>query len=340
VGGPGGEPAAAAPTWADVSYRDADGAGSGGVAGQSAPAGVVGGSTRLQAAMSRLLAAALWAALALALVLGLVNCAGAVADRPPAAGATGPVPPPGGCAELVVAAWLAGDAGALTAVPGASRQAPVEDRRRAVATYTAAVAPGTAAWGFLVAAQVEQRDDHERWQPAGLQFFTVTMVESGGGCQGWSPAALPARVSAPRLTGEVASPYTVVLDHQGSELAATLQAFFAGMLTGVGSVERYVAPGVSVPVVEAPRYAEVRLVELRARAGSAIGRDARVPADGTRVALLATVVAEPDGDALPLVYPVTVGVRGGRWEVTATDPVVGREPGGPPHDPSRREEDT
>lgn len=285
-------------------------------------AGPVGGSSRVQAGLSRLLAYGLWGGIALALVLGLVNCAGPAASPSPRAVAPvapQPVPPPGGCAELVVSAWLAGDTGLLAGVPGVPRGQLEPGLRQATRTYTASVTPGSGAWGYLIGADVQTFDPEAgQWQPAGTQFFAVTMVPSTGGCQGWSPAALPAQVPGPRLagtaTGEAA--YPASLPSSDTPLSETLAAFFAGMLAGAGDLERYLAPGVVIaPLAPAP-YQEVSLTELRARVELA----APVPADGTVVQLLATV--SPDPDQLPLVYPVTAGVRGGRWEVIAIDQMV------------------
>lgn len=293
-----------------------------------AEAGHVEGSSRAQAALSRALAYGLWGGIALALVLGLVNCAGSSATAPPPStdpAPAQPVPPPGGCAELVVAAWLAGNTDILSDIPGVPNARPEPGRRQATRTYTAAVTPGNGAWAYLVGAEVQVREEEgDPWQPAGTQFFTVTMMPSGVGCQGWSPAALPAQTSPPLLASDVSPlPYRSSLPHSGTELSATLEAFFAGLLTGAGDLERYVAPGVFIPAVVPPPYQQVGITELRAHADHPIEqRGTAIPPDGTVVQLLATVETD-EGDDLPLVYPVTVGVRGGRWEVVAVDPLVG-----------------
>jgi hypothetical protein len=289
--------------------------------------GTVGGSSRLQATLSRGLAYGLWGLLAIAVVVGLVNCAGTPSAAPPADTGDAPmpmVPPPGGCAELVVAAWLAGDTGLLADVPGVPRRQPEPGRRQATRTYTAAVTPGEHAWGYLVGADVhvseETPEGDLQWQPAGTQFFMVTMVASdaASGCQGWRPAALPAQVPAPQLGGGDASvPYPESLPDSGTELSQTLEAFFNGLLAGTGDLERYVAPGVAIPALAPPPYQQVSVTELRAR----VELPAEVPADGTVAQVLVTVAATDDD--LPLVYPVTVGVRGGRWEVVAIETLVG-----------------
>lgn len=295
-------------------------------------AGHIGGSSRAQATLSRLLAYLLWGGIAVALALGLVNCAGGAPSAAPqsadVAPAAPPIPPPGGCAELVVSAWLAGDAATLANVAGMPRTDPEPDRRRATHTYTASVTPGNGAWAYLIGADVQVRDDQDRWQPAGRQFFSVTMVPSAGGCQGWAPAALPAQATAPQLAaaGEPTLPYEVTLPTSGTDLAAALDEFFAGLLAGAENLDRYVAPGATVQAVVPPPYEAVSVTGLRAR-DDPTDRGTVVPPDGTVLELLATVATDPTGDAttdyLPLVYPLTVAVRGGRWEVVAIDPLVG-----------------
>lgn len=294
-------------------------------------AGPVGGSTRVQATLSRATAYGLWGAVALALVLGLVNCAGRPGAAPPPAPEAGPtpepVPPPGGCAELAVASWLAGDPDTFTDGVDPPRQRPAQERRRARRTYTVAATPepGSGRWGYLVGVDVERRDgDSDSWRPAGRQFFTVTLAATGNrGCGGWSAVAPPARVPAPALAGGANPGYPTTLPVSGSALSETLAAFFTAVLTGDGSAERYLAPGAQVPAWAETPYGEVRLAGLRASSGHEGTAGPGPPADGTVARLLVTVVAEPDEAPLPLVYPVTAEVRGGRWEVTAINPVVG-----------------
>jgi hypothetical protein len=285
--------------------------------------GTVGGSTRAQAAASLALRYGLWGGLILAVLLGVINTASFAtgSDSPPPAPAaeTEAVAPPGGCAEVVVAAWLAGDQELLDGVTGITGRAPAPDLRRAVHTYTASATGGEQGWAYLVGAEVQVRQEGQSWRPAGLQFFAVTMLPTGGGCAGWAPAALPAQVAAPQLASPPL-PYPETLPVSGTGLSETLTAFFTGMLTGTGNPERYLAPGTTVAFPAPPPYREVTLDELRAPADAPVDRGSQTPADGTVVPLLATVGTGPD--SLPLVYPVTAGVRDGRWEVLALDPLV------------------
>jgi hypothetical protein len=291
-----------------------------------AATGSVGGDSRLQATLSRGLAVTLWIAIGLALLLGLLNLSRGAGPAPPIADPVvgqQPQAPPGGCAELLVAGWIAGDTSLRPSGPAASARQR-EHEREAVRTHTAGVWLGADAgtWAYLVAAEVRERPaPDEPWHDAGLHFFRVTMEESGGGCQGWTPAALPMQVPAPDLAATSPSRYPVALASSGTDLSRTLEAFFTGMLTGAGDVERYLAPGATIAPIVPPPYVDANLTDLRGWAGAP--RD-EVPPDGTVVRVLASVAV--DRAALPLVYPVTVGVRGGRWEVHAVDPFVGAQP--------------
>lgn len=287
-------------------------------------AGRIGGP-RLTAAASRWLAYGLWTVVGLALLLGLVNCAQRPAapptlDDPAVQGP--PAAPPGGCAELVVAAWLSGEADQLAA--RAAPRSPDGLERRAVRTHTLAAAAGSRPdrWGYLVGAQVQEREGADGpWRDAGTHYFAVTMVAADAGCGGWRPAALPMQVAAPALDPDPPGSYPVPLATSGTALSDTLQAFFGGMLTGTGGLDRYLAPGATIAPVTPPPYAEIGISELRAGAGVPLRRGDELPPDGTAVRLLVTVTA--DRATLPMTYPVTVAMRGGRWEVVAIDPLVG-----------------
>lgn len=288
--------------------------------------GPVGRSSRAQASATRMAAYGLWGAIGLALVLGLVNCAGTPAAAPddePSTTAAEPAAPPGGCAELAVAAWLAGDTALLSGLPDAARARPERGRRRADLTYTlSATQADPDRWVYLVAAQVSERESSEdRWQSAGTQFYTVTLAPAVDGCGGWAPAALPARVTPPALVTEGAADYSIGLPTSGTPLTETLAAFFTALLTGTGELERYTAPGVTIAGFDPAPYPYVELIDVRAHAGTPLDRSAYVPADGTTARVLVTVATDPDGTDLPLSYPVTVTVRGGRWEVVAIDSV-------------------
>src|SRR5690606_4612526 len=155
----------------------------------------------------------------------------------------------------------------LSGVAGLPRGRIEPGRRRAGHIYTAAATPGHGAWGYLIGAEGEQRDENGRWRSAGLRFFSVTMQppSDGSGFQGRAPGALPADVPAPQLGGGATPGYEVSLPAPGTELSQTLTAFSNGLLAGTENVERYVAPGVFIPTLTPPPYKQVEVTDLRAR---------------------------------------------------------------------------
>lgn len=262
-----------------------------------------------QAALTRGLAALLWGAVGLALVLGLVNCArfAPAPEHEP----TDPAPravagPPTGCAEQVVAAWLAGEATRLGVTAGDDEPAHHVER---TFTVSATAVESPTRWVYVVGAQLRDGADRD----AEVPHFAVTMIQTGAGCQGWSPAALPMRVAAPSLTVAAPAHYPVALPASDTALSNTLHVFFNGLLAGGDGLDRYLAPQAQITALVPPPYSEVRVTEVRA--ATEVPSDA--PADGTTVALLVTV-AVPEA-ALPLTYPVTLAARAGRWEVFAID---------------------
>src|SRR5205814_1111465 len=107
----------------------------------------------------------LWTLLVGAVLLGLAGLAAFLAPPPAASGGGGQptaaastVPaPPGGCAELVVTAWLAGDTVTLRPLLGGDVPRLPAGQRAAQRTYTVttAGAPGPVpAWSFVIGADV------------------------------------------------------------------------------------------------------------------------------------------------------------------------------------------
>lgn len=302
------------------------------------PAEGIRGSSRQQAGASRSLHALLWTLLIGAVLLGLVGLLNVGARRPPGAG-TAPVAvavaeqaPPGGCAELLVGAWLAGDSTVLAGlVSGDVPRLPVK-QRAAAHTYTINARPGGPAagvttWSYLIGADVVSVDKQGRTAPAGTQFFTVTLARNAAAgpadnaCGGWAAPVLPAQVAGLAAAPRQDLVYDRSVATSGQPLADTLGPFFTALLAGGAEVERYLAPGTTVAAVLPAPYAQVRLERLTTVKGADIGTAPALPADGTRVQLLATVAARV-GDQpgeWRLTYPLVMTVRGGRWEVTAIE---------------------
>lgn len=96
------------------------------------------------------------------------------------------------------------------------------------------------------------------------------------------------------------------------------QQFLTALLTGAGDVNRLIAPGTAITSVSPAPYTAVKVTDV-ATAGELTGGE--VPADGTqlRVLVTATATGQPNQQA-GVQYPLSMAVRGGRWEVTALDP--------------------
>lgn len=291
------------------------------------------GSTRRQALAGRGLHALLWTLLIGAVGLGLLGMTrpGSRAAAPAAASTVAPAvaQPPGGCAELLVTAWLTGDAAVLTALLGADVPRLPQRQRTATRTYTVSVQPGPdpASWSYVIGADVAAVGRNGASTAAGIQFFAVTLTHrsapaaAGSTCAGWSAPALPAQVAglAPAPRQQLA--YDRTLATSGQPVADTLGRFFTALLAGGPEIERYLAPGVSLAAVTPAPYTQVRLERLAAAGGEQL-RAGEVPADGTQARLLATVAAtvgDQPGE-WRLTYPLSMAVRGGRWEITAIDP--------------------
>lgn len=136
---------------------------------------------------------------------------------------------------------------------------------------------------------------------------------------------LPAPVPAP--TTASAAP-RLAYRHQVAPtdpLVASVGQFLAALLTGTGEVTRYVSPGTAInPVTPAP-YTAVEVSAVVTDQELVAG--AAAPADGTRLRALVTAkgTAGPQQHAV-VQYPLTLTVRGGRWEVTAIDPAPALQP--------------
>ncbi|GAB1646802.1 hypothetical protein KRMM14A1259_72250 [Krasilnikovia sp. MM14-A1259] len=297
------------------------------------PADGLRGSSRTQAATSRGVHGLLWTLLIGAVALGLLGLANLGGRRAaPAVAAPAPPPaaaaPPGGCAELLVSAWLAGDATTLGALVSADVPRLPARARAATRTYTVSAqadAAGTG-WAYVIGADVVTLDKQGRAAGVGVQFFAVTLTRpagqaAGGTCAGWAAPTLPAQVAGLAPAGRQDLAYGRALAVTGQPIPDTLTPFFAALLAGGPEIERYLAPGTTIAAVVPAPYTAVRLERLSAVKDAEVGAGQDLPADGTRVQLLATVAAKV-GDQpgeWRLTYPLTLAVRGGRWEITAID---------------------
>ncbi|WP_432198316.1 conjugal transfer protein [Streptomyces sp. bgisy027] len=159
------------------------------------------------------------------------------------------------------------------------------------------------AWSVTLAAQ---------YADGQLRYYAVPVIADSDGAS-FTASAAPAVVAGPAPATTAPSPYTVTVPADGAVSSAAGE-FLAAYLTGAGEVDRYLAPGVRLsPVVPAP------YTSLEARQVSAIEEAAtteKVPADGTKVRVLAQMEARDHAGTWPLAYELTLKARSGRWEVT------------------------
>jgi len=250
-------------------------------------------------------------------------------------GAAAAIAPPGGCAELAVTAWLAGDQATLSSLmaPGFSGRIAT-GRRTATRVYTVSAVPGpSATWPVTVAADIVETtaapsarpsatpSGRATRRPGGTQYFQVPLakVAAGTGCAGWVAVSLPLQVAQPQAGSGVEWAYDKELPAGGNPMSETLERFFNALLVGVGELDRYIAPGLAVRPVSPPPYDGVRLEQLMTTRNNELNVT-QVPPDGTRMTVLAIIMARlADGSEWPLAYPLRMAVRGGRWEVVAVD---------------------
>ncbi|GAA2344894.1 conjugal transfer protein [Streptomyces violaceusniger] len=224
---------------------------------------------------------------------------------------------PSGLAELFVALWLrsdsrseqSGDERRLRAMaPGVDLPEPREGAQlsvdRVVAVHSAQLSDG--AWSVTVAVQSGEQ----------VRYFAVPLVASGdSGSGAFVVAAAPARMPGPQAMRAPGSAYGVPVP-EGSELASTASEFLTAYLTGVGEKDRYLAPGVRLAPLDAPRYERVEVEQVSTDDAAVKGP---VPKNGT-VARVQVRVRAVDAEAdWPLVYSLRMSARDGRWEIASVD---------------------
>ncbi|WP_246033318.1 conjugal transfer protein [Streptomyces hundungensis] len=260
-----------------------------------------------------------------ALACGPLALAAAAMPSPDASAAAAPAPSsstvrtpaatdPSGYAELYLAAWLRSTgsdensaqarlAQALApsvALPRPEGAQPVLER--AVAVRSAQRERGQ--WSVTVAAQ---------YADFSVRYFAVPVVAGSDGGS-FAVTGAPGQVAGPTPAKTPESAYGVSLPTKGV-LAATVGEFLRAYLTGLGQVDRYLAPGVQLAALSGTSYTDLQVeqataVEEAASAGT-------VPADGTRVRVQVQVTAHDKSGAWPMTYELTLTARAGRWEVSA-----------------------
>jgi hypothetical protein len=267
------------------------------------------------ATWTRLSYAALW----LLLLAGVVSGMGALALHAradtPAATAEPPRPTTGpeGFAELFVAAWLgqAGRGAEDAVAPFYGGEASLRDVTPGslYVLRTATLAADeivSGYWAVTVAADVLAAVDG-LYTPAGLRYYTVGVAERDGALVATAPPSqipAPSRAKAPRLAVPALS---TPAQHARTEAASR---FLAALLAGQGELDRYAAPGVSLPTIHPPPFT---LVELQ-RTGT------REVAPGRVLLQVEVAGVDAGGRTHVLGYALELAERAGRWEVAALHP--------------------
>ncbi len=256
------------------------------------------------------------AAVGLWMLVGFGALAGlwATVARPPARAVTVPAPPPAvgpaGWAQLYVAAFLpAGQANTsglgpfLAAVPNLDQVTAGKLAATSTTTVDAhVVSPGY--WAVTVAAAVEELSGGV-WQPLGVRFYDVGVVDRGGRFAATglpSQGAGPAPAATPTLANTSVSAPTA-----GNAETDTVAQFLGAMLSGQGQISRYTPVGSPLRAVTPAPFRSVTVTGVSV-----------LPARKGRPAEVAANVDATDttGQTQQLAYVVALDRQAGQWEVT------------------------
>ncbi|MFF9818907.1 conjugal transfer protein [Streptomyces sp. NPDC014006] len=223
---------------------------------------------------------------------------------------------PGGYAQVFLSAWLRSSAGdetsaqarlAQSMAPDVDLPATASDAHPLPESVTAVrtAQRGGGAWSVTVAAQ---------YADGSVRYYAVPVVADGAGAS-FAVTGAPGVVAGPARASVPKSPYGVPVP-QG-DLSSAVGEFLAAYLTGTGEVDRYLAPKVALARVSPAPYTAVTLQQVSAVEEAAAAKT--VPADGTKVRVLASVEARDVAGRWPLAYELTLKARSGRWEVAALE---------------------
>ncbi|MGW0916494.1 conjugal transfer protein [Streptomyces sp. NPDC002784] len=255
-------------------------------------------------------------ALGVALTSTSTTVEAATASKPAAVRTTAVAADPAGYAQVFVHAWLrssADDASSAQArlaqsmAPDVELPDPAADAQSTPQSVAAVRSAQRAddAWSVTVAAQ---------YSNGAVRYYAVPVATDRAGASVTVTGA-PGAVAGPVQAETPKSSYGVSVPE--GDLSAAVGEFLAAYLTGAGEVDRYLAPGVSMSPVSPAPYAAVT-VGLVSAVEEAAAAEA-VPADGTKVRVLAQVEARDAGGRWPLGYELALTARSGRWEVAALE---------------------
>ncbi|WP_327591482.1 conjugal transfer protein [Streptomyces chartreusis] len=223
---------------------------------------------------------------------------------------------PAGYAQLFVHAWLRSSADDATSAQArlAHSMAPdVELPDRAVgaqSTPASVMAVRSAqraggVWSVTVAAQ---------YADGTVRYYAVPVAADGAGSS-FAVTGAPGVVAGPSRAEVPQPPYDVTVPD--GDLSSAAGEFLTAYLTGAGEIDRYLAPGVQLTAASASPFRSVSVQQVLAVEETAAAE--QIPADGTRVHVLAQAEARDPLGRWPLAYELALTARSGRWEVSALE---------------------
>ncbi|MFI9825222.1 conjugal transfer protein [Streptomyces sp. NPDC052013] len=221
---------------------------------------------------------------------------------------------PAGYAQLFVYAWLRSSADDATSAqarlaqsmaPEVELPAPASDAQSALQSVTAVRSAQRqgGVWSVTVATQ---------YTDGAVRYYAVPVAADRAGAS-FAVTGAPGVVAGPARAEVPTSPYGVSVPE--GDLSSAIAEFLGAYLTGAGEVDRYLAPGVSLSAVSPAPYKAVTVQRVAAVEEAAAAE--QVPADGTKVRVLAQVEAQDASGRWPLGYELALTARSGRWEVSA-----------------------
>ena len=263
-------------------------------------------------------------ALCVAVASTPTTVAAAPAAKPTAVRTATAAADPGGYAQVFMGAWLRSDVNDETSAqarlvqsmaPDVELPDPAADTQSAPQSVTAVHSAQRAdgAWSVTVAAQ---------YADGSVRYYTVPVAADRAGAS-FTVTGAPGVVAGPARAEVPKSPYAVTVPE--GDLSSAVGEFLAAYLTGAGEVGRYLAPGVKLIAVSPAPYTAVAVRQVSAVEEAAAAE--QVPADGTKVRVLASVEARDATGRWPLAYELTLKARSGRWEVAALESGTAQEGG-------------
>ncbi|MEU6375488.1 conjugal transfer protein [Streptomyces sp. NPDC046909] len=254
---------------------------------------------------------------ALASTPATVEAAAQDAPTPPVRSTAGAADP-AGYAQLFLSTWLRSSTDDASTAQARLAQSMAPDVELPDPAADAQPAPGPVsvtavrsvqrdggAWSVTVAAQ---------YNDGRVRYYAVPVATDRAGAS-FTVTGAPGVVAAPARV-EVPKPVYGVSVPEG-DLSSAVGEFLAAYLTAAGEVDRYLAPGVTMRAVSPAPYTAVTVRQVSAVEEAAAAE--QVPADGTKVRVLAHVEAQDAEGRWPLAYELTLTARSGRWDISALE---------------------